>query len=306
MQKPHAMLLGFFLLGAGAVTCGCADGGQDGSATGTSQARLVVSNKGTSPAALHVTATDDTTASVAVDKTIDLEAGSVTVLDLALPPATYTFKADVVGGASGNTTLGTCNAVASLAAGATTEIQLAAQTSAAAATGGGSQGSAQVQINVDAAPQINGVDVQLGGSGADATVDVHVDASSPGGSALTFFWSGASLSAAVQGSSSLSLSAAAVAASATSAGSPVLHVVVQDAAGVAASADIALAVSASAAQGSMAPPTDNGQTAACLQAQAQCTATCSQGLGISLTGVTVDATCLAGCGTSFASCCAAP
>ena len=72
MRTSHAMLLGLFL-GAGAFTTGCGVAGSDGSAVGSSQARLVFASKGTQPATLHVTATDDATSTVAFDETVEVQ-----------------------------------------------------------------------------------------------------------------------------------------------------------------------------------------------------------------------------------------
>jgi hypothetical protein len=299
MRNSHAMLLGLFV-GAGALITGCGGAGSDGSPVGSSQARLVFASKGTQPATLHVTATDDATGAVAFDKTVELGGNSASEVDLTLVPSSYTFAVDVLGGASGDATLGSKSAEVDLTDGETTQITLAAQIDAE----GGSNGSAQVQIGVDVAPTIEGVNVQLtGGSSADATVQIDVDATDAGGGALSFFWSGAGLAGAVQGSSSLSIPASAVAAAAAGATSPMVHVVVQDAQGATAQADIAHTLAAGAVQGTTTSASGASAAAeACVQAQAQCNASCSPALGLGATGVQVNASCVAGCGLSFASC----
>ena len=133
--------------------CGASSG--DGS-VGSSQARLVFASKGTEPATLHVTATDDATSAVAFDKTVEVQGNSASEVDLTLAPSSYTFVVDVLGGASGDATLGSKSAVVDLTDGETTQITLAAQVD-------GGSSSAQVQIGVDVAPTIEGVEVQLTG-----------------------------------------------------------------------------------------------------------------------------------------------
>jgi hypothetical protein len=299
MRNAHSMLLGLFL-GAGAFTTGCGSAAGDGSAVGSSQARMVFVAKGSQPATLHVTATDDATSAVALDKTVDVQGNSAAVVDVSLVPASYTFVVDAIGGASGDATLGSDSAQVDLTDGETTQITLAAQVDA----GAGSDGSAQVQIGVDVAPVIEGVTVQLaGGSSADAAVHIDVDATDTAGGALTFFWSGAGLLGAVQGSSSLTIPASAVAAAAAGGTSPVVHVTVEDVQGATAQADIALAMADGAVQGTLtAASTASAMAAECLQAQAKCNAGCSPGLSLGGTGLDVNASCVAGCGLSFASC----
>lgn len=259
---------------------------------------MVASTQGSGTTTLHVTATNNASADVAIDKTIEVTAGKATVLDVDVPPATYTFNVDVV---SGSTTLGTSTATADLTNGATTQIALAAQ----AATMGGA--ASTVQIGVDVAPQITGVDVQSITAGATGPMtQISVDASEPTGGALTFFWSGATLTATVQGTSSMSLSTAAVTAAINAAATgvaPTLHVVVQDAAGASTAADISLTMASAGVQGAIATSTDDGAALqACLDTQAQCSAACAPGVALGAANVTVNATCLASCSTALASC----
>jgi hypothetical protein len=149
---------------------------------------------------------------------------------------------------------------------------------------------------VGAVLQIEGVDVQVDGSGPGAAVNVHADVSSPSGGVLGFFWSGACLSGVVQGSSTITLSLAGLEDDATPAASPVVRVVVEDAAGVAASADIVLTIAEGSVQGTLSTPA----SAECLGAQAQCAASCNAGVA----GGPANASCLAGCGASLATCAA--
>jgi hypothetical protein len=281
------MLLGLSL----ASVVGCNNGSQ-APAVAESQARMVVSNQGQAPASMHVTAADEATGALAVDKTFALLAGTVSVIDLTLPAATYTFSASLAD-ASAGAEIGKGSAVARLSTGATTQIQLSATP--------GAQGAGAVKVTVGEVPKIGGVDVRLDGSGPGAAVVVKVDASSPSGSALGYFWSGACITGVVQGSSTLTLSAAGLAAEAKSAAAPIVHVVVQDATGVATSADVVLTMAADAVQATIsssggAPP------AACLGAQARCASSCNAGLGAGLVGGTADASCLATCGASLATC----
>jgi len=298
MRNVHAMLFGLSL-GATVFGTGCASSGTGDLATGSSQARMVVSSQDSGTTTLHVTATDDATASVVLDKTVTVSSGTPAVLDFSAAPSTYTISADVL---SGDASLGSGSAQVDLMEGETTQIAVSA--APGQVTAGGS-GSATVKIGTDVAPRINGVDVHVAGDGPDATVVVQVDAVDVDGDALAFFWSGTGLlDGAVQGSSTLSLPAAAVSAAAA-AGAPSLHVVVQDAQGVAAAADIALAVAGSAVQGSMSPSAGGGAALqACLDAQATCCADCAAGVSVIGAGVTANAnaSCVASCGTTLLSC----
>jgi hypothetical protein len=288
MRNTHSIGLGL-ILGAVAVT-GCNSTQPDGSEVGTSQARIVAAAQGSSPATMHVTGTDDTTSDVVIDKTITVSGGSATVVDLNVPPSSYTFAVSVLGGASDETTLAKNSAMGDLKDGETTDIMLTAQ-------GGGT--SPAVHIGVAAVPQIGKVDVQLTGSGKDAMASIHVDATDPGGDSLTFFWSGAGLKGAVQGSSMMSISTAAL----TAVASPVVHVVVQGAQGAAASANITLALTATSAQATTSVISgDDAAAQACLETQAQCNATCLPSVGLGGTNVTVDTSCLSACSLSLATC----
>jgi hypothetical protein len=276
MRFAHTLLSGFTLT-AVAFVAGCTGATSDG-ATGSSQARLVVSSTGQQTATLRVTAVEDATADTVVDQTITVAAGSAQVVSLSLDPSGYTFAVDVLG--AGDAKLGSTSAHVNLEQGVLTQIALTADVDGAS--------NAQVNIGVDTAPQIEGVKVSLDGD----TVNVHIDASDDGGGDLSFFWSGAGLSGAVQGSSTLSIPSAAVAANS------MVHVVVQDAHGVASSADIALATAGGDVQGAMF---GEASAAACLDAQAQCNATC--GSATVLGAVTsADVSCLAGCSLTLAQC----
>jgi hypothetical protein len=216
------------------------------------------------------------------------------VLDITVPPATYTFTVDVLNGVE---TIDTSSAKADLTNGTTTQIALAAQ----AATKGGPASS--VQIGVDMAPQITGVEVQASGApDTSATTSVTIDASDPNGDSLTFFWSGVTLEGTVQGTSTMSFSTAAIQAAAAST-APVLHVVAEDASGTSTAADVTLTVAGAAVQGAMVTSSDSGAALqACLDTQAQCNAACAPGLALGAANVTVNATCLASCSASLASC----
>lgn len=254
---------------------------------------MVASSQGSGTTTLHVTATDDATSAVVIDKTIEVTGSEATVVDVSAPPSTYTFTVALVAGA---VTVSTSSAQAHLMNGTTTQIALAAQ----AATMGGA--ASTVQIGVDVAPQITGVDVQATGSGTAAMTSITVNATDVNSDALTFFWSGATLSGAVQGTSTMSLSTAAIMAAASTT-APVLHVVVQDASGASAAANVALTVAGTSVQGAIMTSTDGGAALqACLDTQAKCNAACAPGVALGATGVSVSATCLASCSTSLASC----
>jgi len=287
-SSVQATMVGLFL-GAAAFGMGC-KGGNGGGTTdvGSSQARVVLAAKGSTPATLRVTATDNATAAVVLDKTVEVQGNSASVVDLSLPPASYTFTAGALGGASGGAALGSDSAQVTLAGGAVTQINVDAAVAAGAAT-------AQVQIGVDVAPVIKGIDVQAG-----STVQITVDATDASGGALRFFWSGAGIQGAVEGNSSLTLSVAALTAAATSAGPPIVHVVVQDAKGTSADADVALSMAEGAVQSTTT--TVGAATSACLDAQAQCNAACTSDLGLGAGANVSIAPCLGQCSLSLAAC----
>src|SRR6185437_9786565 len=180
----------------------------------------------------------------------------------------------------------------------TTQITVAA----APATGSSAGSGATVQIGSDVVPRILGVDVHATGTGPEATVSVHVDAEDIDGDALTFFWSGAGLvDGVVVGSSTLTLPSAAIAAAA--AGTPSLHVVAQDAQGAATAADVVLATTGGTVQGAMsASAGESDAMAACLDAQAQCNASCAPAVTAAGVAVATNAACTAGCGAALLVC----
>jgi len=291
MRTTYTMMLGL-LLGAGALSTGCSSTSGD-AATGSSQARVIASSQGSGTTTMHVTGTDNATSLVTIDKTIEVTSGDITVVDLSMPPSTYTFKVDLL---SGTTTLGTSSAQASLTDGVTTQIALAAQASAMGDV------ASMVQIGVDVAPQITGVAVQASTTTAAGMTQIQVTVSDPNADALSFYWSGATLDGAIHGTDTMTISTAAITAAAAT-GTPTLHVVVQDANGGATAASIALSVASSGVEGSIATSSDGGAALqACLDTAAQCSAGCAPGVALGTTGVTIDATCLASCSTTLVSC----
>ena len=267
------MLFGL-MVGASAVATGCTKSDPGAPPTTASQARLVVSTQGSGTTTLRVSVTSEATAEVAFDRMIDVAGDTATVINLSVAPSTYTFTAGVL---SGDALLGTSSAQAALNAGETTQVALAAQFDQATGTG-----SATVQVGVDVAPQITGVSVQASAGARARTrrTPVHVDARDVGGDALTFFWSGAGLlPGAVQGSSTLSLSTAAIAAAASTGHAGAARRGPGHAKGAATAASIALTVAGADVQGAMAPG-GGAPSQACLDAQAQCNASCAPGLAL--------------------------
>jgi hypothetical protein len=280
------MRTGLFL-GFGAIVAGCGGAEIDG-ATGVSQARIVLSAQGKDAATLHVTAADETTADVVLDKTVTVDAGSASILNVTLDPAHYTFTASVLGSA-GDVAIAEGSTNATLAGGQTTQVTFAAETDAS--------GAAHVLAGADTVPQIDGVSVHVVDGSAGPTAEIKVDATC--GQGMTYFWSGDGIQGSVQGSETIEIPEAAIKAIAH----PVVHVVVQDAHGAAAAADIPLTVTASGVAGSVASGASAGANAeACLATQAQCNAACSSGIGLGGTTLNANASCLANCGASFASC----
>ena len=256
-----------------------------------------------------MTATDDATAEIAIDESIEVEAGSTALLALAIAPASYTFQVEAFADADATEPLGHGSAHASLVAGQATQITLTTLVD-------GANGSAAVQINTNAAPTIEGIDVSVSGGstlgvdvglGADATAQIHVKASDAEGGKLRFFWSGLGIEGAVEGSATMSLSAAAVV---EAAGRPNVHVIVQDEAGATTEATIAFTAAGECllcggAEASVLSTVDaSASVEACLEGHAQCNASCDATLSADPTGLTAHASCIAACSLSLASCCA--
>jgi hypothetical protein len=178
-------------------------------------------------------------------------------------------------------------------------LSLAAAGASLSGCASGPEGSTVMASQAPLVPQIDAVDVQVEGSGPGAAVSIHADATSPSGAALAFFWSGTCISGVLQGSPTITLSRAGLAAEAP-AGTAIDHVVVQDATGVAATADAVLTIADGTVQGTLSSPVSATHAAECLGAQAQCAARCNAGGAEG----TTNADCLAGCGASLATCAA--
>jgi len=288
MRNAHPTVLGA-LLGATAFLAGCGGGGTTDPTVGTSQARLVLSSTGGNAAALHVTATDSATSAVVLDRTIDVGADGTTVLSLSLPTAGYTFAASVAGGLPGDDE---GQAEVTLDPDALAEVSVVVQA--------GAGGPATVHVGVDFAPVIHAITVHPDvddGAATGVVVDVH--ATEHAGGALRYFWSGPGLRGTVQGDSTVTLPMSAVIAAAA-AGQAVVHVVVEDAAGTVTKADAVLTVTGGAVQSTM-PPRGNGDDA-CIEAQEQCRAGCTSGIGLSAGMIGASASCVDQCALTLASC----
>ena len=282
MRSFHSTLFALVIAGAAA---GCS--GSSAPTTepvGESHARLILSMSGRSSASLRITAKDEDSASIAIDRSVNVTAGDAVVVSVDVPASSYAFHVAVFADASQSTLLGSADARADLGVDATTEIKLVAAVDG--------DGSAEVAASVNAAPEIEDVDVEVTGQGADGSIAVHVDASDAEDGELSFFWSGAGVTGTVQGGATIDLSTAAVLA----AGSSKLHVIVQDAAGATAAVDIAIDVAAATASTSPCAPE------ACLDANAVCIAACDAGLAIDPLAVSAHVSCMATCAVSLASC----
>jgi hypothetical protein len=309
MRTVNPMLFGLLFAIAATPACGTTGAEIDEEAVGSSEARLSLSVQGKQSATLHVTATDDATAEIAIDESIQVEAGSTALLALAIAPSSYTFQVEAFADAGETELLGSGSAHASLAAGQATEIDLTASVD-------GSTGSAAVQISTNAAPTIEGIDVAVGGGGslgvdvgvgADATAEIHVKASDAEGHELRFFWSGLGIEGAVEGSSTITISAAAAAEASADAS---VHVIVQDEAGATTEATISFTAAGECllcggSEVQIVSTVDASASAkACLEAQAECNASCDADLAANPLGLAAHASCLASCSLSLASCCA--
>lgn len=281
MRSFHSPLFALLVAGAAAACSSPSDPGKE--PAGESQARLVLSVSGQSGATLRVTATDEVSARTAIDQAVDLTAGQAVVLSLFVPASSYAFHVTVFEDAAQKHLLGSADAHATLEADATTEVNLDAQVEGAVAG---------VSVNVNAAPTIDGVDVDVSG-GVPGSLAVHVDATDAEGGALTFFWWGDGILGVVQGGQTIELPAAAVVA----AGMINVHVIVQDEGGAITGADIAIDAIAHTAH---AAP--RGPTPACHSAHAQCVLACGVGVAIDPAFAAAHGACMAGCGLTLASC----
>jgi hypothetical protein len=280
----------------GVATAGC-DGGAAVEGVGSGKARLVLTSQGASPATLHVTATDDATGSLVIDRTIALNAGTSSVLDVPLDAAAYTLHVDAARHVAGAVTREGTDAHADVLADQTKEIRFTAR----------DDGS--VSVIVDGAPTIHGIDVKPATDGTSTgAVDpavITVDASDPEGGNLRFFWSGLGIDGAMEGLSSLSLSSL---TAPTFRSEQVVHLVVQDSAGATTVAGIAflrsptcLVCGTSVVQLG-APAGDGDLASACLDVRAQCNAACDDAWPIDPMKGAGDVACLKSCGLVLASC----
>jgi hypothetical protein len=185
-----------------------------------------------------------------------VKAGEPVVLDLSLPPSTYSFHVDAFADGSEQTELGSGTAQAQLKAGLTTDVMLIASVDAS--------GSAQVDSQVNIAPEIDSIDVQTSANGSAAgsvgaaLAQVHVNAVDPEGGTLSYFWSGFGIDGAVQGSSTIALSATAAAGFSEA---PVVHVIVQDSAGATTAGSVTVSLPGSSGTGSASAGTSAGASA---------------------------------------------
>jgi len=315
MRNLEAILYGTLVATISGLGCGQAAVDTSAQGVGKSQAQLSLATSGDASATQRVTATDDVTGAVVLDQSVDVRAGSPVVLHLDVAPASYTFEVRAYADGTERVLLGSGVAHADLKAEQTTRIVLTTVVNGS--------GSAQVQAEVDVAPQILGSSVELGtggslGTSGDTLARVHVDAVDSAGGALSYYWSGFGIGAAVKGSSTIDLSSN---AAETWMGPHVVHVVVQDGAGatattsiavngvvagsVSASADGGLSINASAdANASVTVSSDGGgaSASACADVNIQCTASCDAALAANPTAVTAHASCLTQCSLSLASC----
>lgn len=282
MRSFHSTLVALVIAGASA---GCNTASTTGpEPVGESHARLILSMNGHGSASLRVTAKADTSMAMAIDKSVDIMAGSAVVVAADVPAASYAFHVDVFSDSSQTELLGSAEAHADLALDATTEIKLAAMLDG--------DGSTDVTVGVNEAPEIDDVDIDVSG-GTDGSLSVHVDVSDAEDTDLTFFWSGAGIDGTVKGTATMDISKAALLAS----GESTLHLVVQDEGGATAAADIAIDVTAETASASAHVSAEE-----CLDASAQCVAACDASLAINPLDVALHASCLADCGLALASC----
>ncbi|MFO0758762.1 MAG: hypothetical protein U0359_19885 [Byssovorax sp.] len=304
MNTHQSSIFSGLLLTALAAGCGSSTPSTD-PAIADSQARLVLSARGSHDVDLKVTAIDEQSAQIRLTRSVSLAAGAVTTLSIDLPPSSYTFHVEAFADASETTSLGSGDARAVLAAGEATEIKLAAQVEES-----GGDGSATIEASADIAPTIDGVDVTFGGSGAlgasaDATALVQVKAHDPDGDALVYLWSGYGIEGVVQGGSSILIHGGAAID-----GDAKVYVVVQDAQGATTTTAVVLSASGgfsidaggSASSGEDGDGEDDVSTHACVDASAACNAACDAALAASPLDLTAHASCLTQCGVTLSSC----
>ena len=300
MRTIHKVLFGLV------VTSGVAASGCNGTdVTGSSEARIMLSNSGSASTNVEVIATDDATSEVAADRSVDVAAGGTSVIDLGVAAASYTFSVKAFGDAGHTHLLGGSTVHADLTVGEVTEISLTANTTSGT-------GQSVLRAAVNAAPRIDNVDVKVDGSGASASASISVDAKDPDGGQLTFFWSGFGIQGSVQGDSTLNLSAAMAASAASSplvhaASSPVVHVVVEDSGGATAQADVTFTPASGCALCGHFDTTISaaGDASACLDTRANCTAHCDALISLPPTRAAANISCMSDCAQTLATCVAA-
>jgi hypothetical protein len=296
MRNIQHLLFGLTFITTAALA-GCNGGSGTGETVGSSEARFTLSNRGTAATSLQVTATDDTSSTVAIDQRVDVAAGATSMLDLGVAPASYTIQVQAFSDTDHTKLLGTGSAKADLAADSVTEINLTANTT-------GAKGGSVITLGVDAAPRIEKVGVTVSGSGATASAAIHVDAQDPDGGELTFFWSGLGIDGSLQGTSTLNVSAA---SASTSDGPLMVHVIVQDSGGATAQADVTFTGGTDClvcghADTSTSTADMGASAKACLDARSTCTASCDATFSLDPTDLTGQASCLSACGLTLASC----
>jgi hypothetical protein len=259
--------------------CGALVGCSGGEDVGSGEARILLAAQGGEAVTMHVTATNEATGDVVLDRTVEVEAGAAAVLDILLAAAVYTVHVDTSGAAGG---IGSGEARAEIHTDTATEVTLTAY------PGG------DVRVGVNGAPRIHDVRV-VAASGLDGSARITIEASDPEGAALTFFWSGLALDGAVQGSSTLTLSAL---DALVHTGGADVHVVVQDSAGATTVGRITFAGEGSClvcGEHYVASGNSVGGEA-CLAERALCDVDCGPD------DVEASLSCLAGCALELAAC----
>src|SRR4051812_38731670 len=113
------------LLVSSAAFLGCQSGSEipaGDEPVASSEARITVATTGKGSATLHVTAIEDASSAIKLDKSVTVTGGDVAMFELGAEPSSYTFHVDVFADQAEAHLLGSGSSQVDLAAGQTTEV----------------------------------------------------------------------------------------------------------------------------------------------------------------------------------------
>lgn len=304
-QAIHRTTVGVLAAAAALALAACGTSGPSMMtvSSGSSALAVAVAAQGQGSAHLRITASDDMSGAVQAVEHVDVTA--------------FTDSSEQLRIADGT-------AHATLAARATSLVDLSIKLPSPGGGGGGSSGGS-VMVETHEAPTIQSVaisgDGALGGnlsqtlmlsSAGDASIDftavpalkIKLSATAAtGGGALRFFWLDGTGAAAVEGGADLTASAQAGPRAVVAGSTRVIRAVVQDAKGAAAVVTVELSSAVAATFSSVRATISRAgdaveKIAACVDAHATCSAQCD----VSQSGQNGQMTCLGNCGVQLAVC----